>query len=154
MRTKSPAAAIVLAVACGRALALVNVYHVDPVKAAWSGWAHRGDAVSEGITCNFDEPIYAEFFTGTATNAQYKVELRLPPGPGGTIVAEGNAYEDRSHVWVRCSLDVLRPDLVTKGKLYEVRWTLTGGTDSLMYYYDSTDKAESLDSGPGRPRMA
>ena len=33
----------------------VSAYHVEPVKAQWSAWTHRGDTVSQGITINFDE---------------------------------------------------------------------------------------------------
>jgi len=132
-------ALVLMALVLSSAYGYVTAYHVEPVKASWSGWTTlQNNYVSEVITCNFDEPVYAEYFTGTATGQQYQVQLQIPGSPP-VVVAEGNAYENRSHVWVRCSLDVLRPDLVTKGKRYEVRWTLSGGTDSLMYYYDSTD---------------
>ena len=132
-------ALVLMSLVLSSAYGYVTAYHVEPVKASWSGWTTlQNNSVSEVITCNFDEPIYAEYFTGTATGQQYQVQLLRFDDPP-VVVAEGNAYENRSHVWVRCSLDVLRPDLVTKGKLYEVRWTLSSGPDSLMYYYDSTD---------------
>jgi hypothetical protein len=76
-------------------LGLVQVVKVEPVKASWSGWAHRlppYNYVAQGITCNFDEPVYAEYFTGTATGQQYQVQLLIPGNPP-VVVAEGNAYE-------------------------------------------------------------
>jgi len=59
---------------CVAAWALVTAYHVEPVKAAWSGWTSReapGNRVSEVITCNFDELDsaaggYVELFAGAA----------------------------------------------------------------------------------------
>jgi hypothetical protein len=70
------------------AFPLVTGYHVEPVKAAWSGWSPSefpNNFVSQGVTCNFDEPIYAEYFTGTATNGQYQVQLKFP-GLNGLVV--------------------------------------------------------------------
>jgi hypothetical protein len=45
------------AAALSSALGLVSAYHVEPVKAAWSGWTPLYGNVSEVITVNFDEPI-------------------------------------------------------------------------------------------------
>jgi hypothetical protein len=120
------------------ASALTKAYSVEPVKAAWSGKAAPGDGVCQTVTCSFDTPIYAEFFTGMATAQEYQVQLRLP-GEKGLVVAHGHRYIGGSQVWVRCTLELDYADSVVKGRTYEVRWTLDGGTDSLVYYYDSTD---------------
>ena len=59
----------------------VQVVKVEPVKAAWSGRVHRlapDNYVAQSLTCNFDTPVYADFFTGTATEEQYQVQMRMP----------------------------------------------------------------------------
>lgn len=60
---------------------LVDGCHIDPVKASWSGkvWptAPQG-GVGQGLTCNFDLPVWASYFTGTATSEQYQVQLKFP----------------------------------------------------------------------------
>jgi hypothetical protein len=60
------------------AFALVQGMNTEPVKASWSGKVRPDSGVGQGLTCNFDTPIYAEFFTGTPTGQQYQVQLRLP----------------------------------------------------------------------------
>jgi len=132
-----------LVAATSLSLGLVRVVSVEPENAAWSGWTRTipgQDYVSQSIVCNFDdlEGCFADYFTGTATSAQYKVEVRTP-GENGVVVAHGQTYEYDDHVWVRCTLAVDRPDSIIKGRSYEVRWTLSGGTDSLMYYYSHGD---------------
>jgi hypothetical protein len=124
-------------------LGLVQVMKVEPVKASWSGRVHRlapYNYVAQGITCNFDEPIYAEYFTGTATSQQYQVQMVIPGTVPLVVVAHGDTTIAGDHKWVRCYFHVDRPDSIIKGRTYQVRWTLASGTDSLMYYYDSTDK--------------
>jgi hypothetical protein len=76
-------------------LGLVQVVKVEPVKAPWSGWMHRLPPynVAQGITCNFDEPIYTEYFTGTATNGQYQVQLKFPGLNGLVVHGEAAAGE-------------------------------------------------------------
>ena len=76
---------------------LVTGLRIEPVKAAWSGKVEPNPltgGIWQSITCNFDEPIYAEFFTGTATNQQYQVQLQFP-SVGGLVVAHGDAVEPR-----------------------------------------------------------
>jgi hypothetical protein len=73
-------------------LGLVQVVKIEPVKASWSGCVNRlvpYNYVTQSITCNFDEPIYSEYFTGTATDQQYQVQLQFP-GLGGLVVAHGD----------------------------------------------------------------
>jgi hypothetical protein len=120
----------------GVAFPLVSVYHLDPVRANWSGRVRPDLGVSELITMNADLPIFADYFTGTKTSQQYQVQLKFP-GENGVVVAHGDTTEPRDHVWVRCTLEVDRPDSIIKGRLYEVRWTLSGGDESLRYYYQT-----------------
>jgi len=125
-------------------LGFVQVVKVEPVKASWSGWVRRlppNNYVAQGITCNFDVPIFADYFTGTATSQSYRVELRFP-GENGFVVAHGDTQIQGDHKWIRCYFKDIVADSVIKGRQYEVRWTLSGGPDSLMYYYDSTDNYE------------
>jgi hypothetical protein len=121
--------------ACG----LVTGLKVEPVKATWSGKADPEDGVWQSITCNFDEPIYTEYFTGTATGQQYQVQLQLP-GIGGFVVATGDTYDSRGHKWIRCYFKNIVTDSIIKGRTYWVKWTLSSGSDSLAFYYDSTDQ--------------
>ena len=65
--------------------------------------------------------------------------------PGRTppfIVAQGDTSITGDHKWIRCYFEVDHPESIIKGRTYEVRWTLDGGEDSLVYYYDSTDAYE------------
>ncbi len=119
------------------AFALVQGMNTEPVKASWSGKVRPDSGVGQGLTCNFDVPVYAEFFTGTATGQQYQVKIIVPGSDPEVVVAEGDTFEPRSHVWVKCTLDVEFPDSIIKGRRYQVRWTLSGGPDSLVYYYDA-----------------
>jgi hypothetical protein len=73
---------LVLAVATV-AYGLVTGFKVEPVKAAWSGKADPEDGVWQSITCNFDEPIFADLFTGTADTAEYQVRMLIPGGKAG-----------------------------------------------------------------------
>ena len=59
--------AVLLLLIAGVAFPYVVGYHVEPVQAAWSGWASRQapfNKVSELITCNFDSLSYVELFAG------------------------------------------------------------------------------------------
>jgi len=69
---------VLMVLAASTALALVDVIHVDPVKAQWAGKVAWDEGVGQGLTCNFDTPVYADFFTGTATEEQYQVQMRMP----------------------------------------------------------------------------
>jgi hypothetical protein len=59
--------AVAVVVMCACASAYVVGYHVEPVKALWSGltrtiWGQ--DYVSQTVTCNFDSLSYVELFAG------------------------------------------------------------------------------------------
>jgi len=69
--------ALAIAVLVATAYPLVTGCYIDPVKASWSGRIDPEDTVAQSLTCNFDTPIYADFFTGTATGQQYQVRLKF-----------------------------------------------------------------------------
>ena len=128
---------VVALMAASAASGYVRVYAIDPVRADWSGEVDPEDGVRQSVVCNFDglEGCFAEYFTGTATNGDYVVEVLIPGRTPELVVADGRAAEPRSHVWVRCSLSVQYPESIVKGRTYEVKWTLSGGSESLAYYY-------------------
>jgi hypothetical protein len=127
---------------CGPVLGLVSAYHVEPVKAAWSGWINRGDSVSEVITCNFDELDsasggYVELFAGFhGAGANY--HLGIYEYPGGQLVASrNNLVPGHDHTWLKFDRVHMEPgEAFTKGRKYEFRFTRSG-SDSINYYYDS-----------------
>jgi hypothetical protein len=150
--------AVLLLLIAGVAFPYVVGFHVEPVKAQWSGWTHwqqPNNFVSQGVTCNFDTLCYVELFAG-AKGGGGAYHLSVLTNPGGSEIASANAAGDVDHKWVRFNLNVLRPDSIVKGKKLTFKFTRSG-SDSIQFYYDSTDTAdtaESLDSGAGRPRMA
>jgi hypothetical protein len=64
--------------------ALVQAISVDPVKASWSGWTpwlEPNNYVSEVLTVNFDLPITASLFCGSAgAGGDYQVSILTYPG--------------------------------------------------------------------------
>lgn len=78
----------------GAAFPYVVGYHVEPVKALWSGWTPSqfpNNYVSEVITCNFDEldsttGAYCELFAG-AKGDTYRYRLQVLDA------------QTKSHVW-------------------------------------------------------
>jgi hypothetical protein len=62
---------VLLLLIAGVALPSLVGYHIDPVKASWSGWTHLhgpGDTVAQTVTCNFDSLSYVELFAGAKGN--------------------------------------------------------------------------------------
>jgi hypothetical protein len=142
------------------AFPLVTGIHIEPVRSAWSGWTQSefpNNFVSQGLTINFDEldsaaGAYVELFAG-AKGGGGAYHLAVLTNPGGSQIASANAAGDVDHKWVKFNLAVDYPESIVKGKKLTFKFTRSGG-DSIQFYYDSTDTAKSLDSGPGRPRMA
>ena len=131
---------ILVAAALSPALGLVSAYHVEPVKAAWSGWTPLYGNVSEVITCNFDEldsmtGAYVELFAGEYGNGG-DYNLSIWTYPGGTQIAyKLHGKYVRPQHWVRFdSINVTYPESIVKGKQLEFRFTRTGN-DSIRYYY-------------------
>jgi len=55
----------------GAAFPYVVGYHIEPVKALWSGWTPSqfpNNYVSQTVTCNFDSLSYVELFAGAKGN--------------------------------------------------------------------------------------
>ena len=130
-RNRMMVAAALLTAACGFALGLVSVYHVNPVKVAWSGWTHRGDTVTEIITCNFDSLGYVELFAGVKGNGgAYQAQIL----DDGVPLMSSNGSQDGDCRWVRFE-NWNGQVAFTKGKKYEFRFTGSGG-DSIQFYYD------------------
>jgi hypothetical protein len=131
---------VLVAAMLSSAYGLVSGYHVEPVKATWSGWTAFQGYVSEVLTVNFDEldsaagGCYCELFAGTkAGGGQYNLSVLTYPGgfPIGSGVGNGNV----DHKWVKFKIGVDVPDSIVRGKKLEFRFTRDGG-DSILYYYD------------------
>jgi hypothetical protein len=134
MLNRMSLAAVLLTATCRYAPALVNVYHVTPVKAAWSGWTQRGVAVSQTLTCNFDSLSYVELFAGTKYADRAYTATILEDGTP-LMSSQGNQVAD--HGWVSFE-NWDSQTAFTKGKQYELRFT-RGADDSMEYYYDGTN---------------
>ena len=133
-RNLMPVAAVLLTVSCGSLLGLVRVYDVAPVKASWNGWTHRGDALSQVITCNFDSLNYVELFAGARGNGgAYRAGVWLD----GTEIMWSHGDTVPDHGWVRFENWNTRVPS-TKGRRYELRF-MRSGSDSIQYYYDHTN---------------
>lgn len=138
--------AVLLLLIAGVACPLVVGYHVDPVRANWSGWTgHQApnNRVSQVLTINFDEldsasGAYCELFAGTrGAGGQYHVTVLSYPGGFriGSGVADGNV----DHQWTKFKIGVEVPDSIVKGKQLELRFT-RGGSDSIQFYWAEGDK--------------
>ena len=142
MQNRMSVVAVLLTVACGSMLGLVSVYHVDPIKASWSGWTHRADTVTQVLTCNFDEldsatGSYCQLFAGTkGGGGAYHVSVKTCPG--GAEIATGSHDGNVDHKWVKFSLSVLHPESIVKGRQLEFKFT-RGGSDSTQFYYQDGD---------------
>lgn len=129
-------AIVALLLFTGAAFPYVVGYHVEPVKALWSGRADpRPDhGVAQTVTCNFDSLSYVELFAGDSgsTGSGYRVGV----WEGNTELTFATGVQHQPTSWVL--FDNWNPPGVafTKGKEYEFRFTRTG-SDSIQYYYDN-----------------
>jgi hypothetical protein len=125
----------------GVAFPLVVGYHVEPVKAEWSGWTSQqapNNRVSEVLTCNFDSLAYVELFAGAKDAGGAYTAIVLDSGAELTRSA-GDTVLD--HGWISFS-DWDNHVAYTKGKQYEFRFTRSG-SDSIQYYYQGGNPALS-----------
>jgi hypothetical protein len=117
------------------AFGFVTGYHVEPVKAALSGWTpgeFPNRYVSQTVTCNFDSLSYVELFAGAkGSGGTYYVAVY---GGSPTPVMWSTGTQDKNESWVRFE-NWNTHVAFTKGKHYEFRFTRTG-SDSVQYYYD------------------
>jgi len=115
---------VVIAVLPSAVLGYVRSYAVEPRQANWSGKV-SGDpqygGIAQSIVCNFDglEGCFAEYFTGTATNQSYQVQLKSP-GENGFVVADGDTQITGDHKWIRCYFKNIVPESIIKGRTYDV----------------------------------
>jgi len=120
-------ATIALLLLAGTAFPLVVGYHIDPVKAQWSGWTPSefpNNYVSEILTINFDEPITASLFCGSSGDTgSYSVNIYSYPGGVTQLAYKHGVQPPKDHDWLSCSLTVDYPDSFIKGRQVEVRWT-------------------------------
>jgi len=122
---------------------LTQVYSVEPVKAAWSGWTRTilgQDTISQTITCNWDHLDgatggYVELFAGDhGAGGAYNLEIKDVTA-GQVVAKEENRTPGGSHTWLKFSNIQMEPGRsFTKGKLYEFKFTRSG-SDSIQYYY-------------------
>jgi hypothetical protein len=104
-------------------------YHIDPVKAAWSGWTRTipgYDTVSQEVVVCWDSLDRVELFAGAKGNGgAYAVQVLVDGDP--VMTSPGNGVPD--HGWVKFDQ---WPDTVafTKGKTVTIRFT-SGGSDSV-----------------------
>ena len=130
-----------IAVVVASAHGLVSAYHVGPTRAAWSGWSPGEDGyVSQLVTVNFDSLVSGgvQLFAGdTCHGSDYNLSIRTYPG--AFVIATGAGAAVRPDRWVTFDdIQVTNPESVVKGRLLEFRFS-RGGSDSIEYYYDSTD---------------
>jgi hypothetical protein len=126
--------AVLLLLIAGVAGASVVGYHIDPVKAAWSGRADPENGVAQTVVACWDSLERIELFagtkgdTGTYSATVYDGNTQLMTSPG---------TQDWDCRWVRFE-DWNTQVAFTKGKTVTIRFT-RGGSDSLEYYYDGSD---------------
>lgn len=130
-------------------MALVSAYHIDPVRADWSGKAdpHPAYGVSEIITVAFALPIKASLFVGAKQgDGAYDVNIYSYPDGNVALAQAVNVPVTGSYYWLNCSLTVAHPDSFIKGRKVEVRWTRSG-PDSIQYYW-AEDPNSPTGTGP------
>jgi len=127
MREKQIIRLVVALVAiCGFASASVVGYHVEPVKASWSGltrtiWGQ--DYVAQTVVACWDTLERVELFAGAKGNGgTYRAGVVLD----GDEIMWSNGVQGQSESWVKFE-DWNTQVAFTKGKTYEVRFTRSGG---------------------------
>ncbi|HDQ99863.1 MAG TPA: hypothetical protein ENN51_06230 [candidate division WOR-3 bacterium] len=119
------AVAILLMALASVSLGLVQVYSVEPVKAAWSGWTRTilgQDTISQTITCNWDSIVYCELFVGDFSDTgAYKVDVYELPGGTNRVAYNDGENATRPHTWVKMPLTTVSGQSFTKGKQYEFK---------------------------------
>lgn len=131
---------MLLLLLAGAAFPYVVGYHVEPVKALWSGWTPSqfpNNYVAQTVTCNFDSLSYVELFAGEPGDSQYVVTVL----DSGSELTHSSGTQGRSHSWVKFE-DWSDTIAFTKGKQYEFKFTRSG-SDSIQYYYQGGNPALS-----------
>ncbi|MCX6843467.1 MAG: hypothetical protein NTX53_14435 [candidate division WOR-3 bacterium] len=120
--------AVAMAMMCGLASASVVGYHVEPVKASWSGHTDTippNNYVAQTVTCNFDSLSYVELFAGAkGDSGTYTATVY----DGNTQLMTSDGSQDHDCRWVRFE-DWDQQVAFTKGKTLTIRFT-RGGNDN------------------------
>lgn len=109
---------VILSSACG----YVTCMHVEPTKAAWSGWTAFQGSVSQTITCNFDSLSYIQLFAGARGNGGAYTATMYD---GGVQMMSSNGTQTQNESWVKFQ-NWNRQFAFTKGKQYEFKFTRSG----------------------------
>ena len=128
---------VLVAAVLSLAQGYVSGYHIEPVKASWSGWTTlQNNYVSQSVTCNFDSLSYVELFAGDSgsTGSGYRVGVL----EGGVELTHADGVQHQPASWIRFEnwSDTVA---FTKGKLLEFRFTRSG-QDSIQFYWAEGDK--------------
>ena len=106
-------------VALSSASGSVVGYHIEPVKAAWSGWTPQYREVSQSVVACWDSLERVELFAGTRGNSGY---YHVAVYDSGTLVMWSDGEQDWDSRWVRFE-NWDRRAAFTKGKEYRFRFT-------------------------------
>ncbi|MCX6843465.1 MAG: T9SS type A sorting domain-containing protein [candidate division WOR-3 bacterium] len=126
--------AVLLLLIAGVAFASVAGYHIEPVKASWSGLADPEDGVAQSVVACWDSLERVELFAGAkGSGGAYTAQVLEDGDP----VMQSVGYQDFDCRWVK--FDQWTDTVAfTKGKTLTIRFT-RGGGDSLQYYYSGND---------------
>jgi hypothetical protein len=119
-------AALALLLLAGTAFPLVVGYHLDPVKAQWSGWtSFQNNYVEQQVVACWDSLDRIELFAGAKGNGGvYRAGVWVD---GAEVMW---SYGDRvpDHAWVKFK-DWHGQVAFTKGKTLTIRFTRSGDDD-------------------------
>jgi hypothetical protein len=106
----------------GVACASVVGYHIEPVKASWSGLADPEDGVAQSVVACWDSLDRVELFAGAKGNGgEYTATVfdgntQLMTSPGDTVI---------DHGWIKFE-EWNTQVAFTKGKTLTIRFTRSG----------------------------
>ncbi len=133
---------LALGVTTALVFGLTSVIHVEPIKAAWSGWTASqppGNYVSEVLTLNVDSlgpPGYCELFVGDQQGSgDYQLSVRSYPGGLLDLATASASPPATGHRWLKFTLAVAYPESLIKGRRYEFHWSRVNGS-RIQYYYN------------------
>ncbi len=136
---------LALGVTTALVFGLTSVIHVEPIKAAWSGWTASqppGNYVSEVLTLNVDSlgpPGYCELFVGDQQGSgDYQLSVRSYPGGLLDLATASASPPATGHRWLEFTLTVTYPESLVRGRRYEFHWSRANGARIQYYYQDAS----------------
>ncbi len=127
--------ALALLMALGFASASVVGYHVEPVKAMWSGWTEAmpgRDYVDQQVVACWDSLERVELFAGAKGNGgSYHVAVR----DGGSVVMWADGTQRQNESWLKFE-NWNTHVAFTKGKEYVFRFSRQAGSSPIQFYWD------------------